>query len=76
MASLINSLGIDRLSVEERLQLVQEIWDSLGSDAERLPLSDAQIRELDRRIATLDADPGAVIPWEAVEARAMKRLGR
>lgn len=75
MASLLNSLGIDRLSVEDRLQLVQEIWDSIeAEDVERLPLTEAQKQELDRRVAALDANPEAVTPWEEVEARAWARL--
>jgi putative addiction module component (TIGR02574 family) len=75
MPSLLVSLGIDRLSVEERLQLVQEIWDSITPDVEQFPLTDAQREELDRRVAALDAGPTNVIPWEEVEARARARFG-
>ena len=76
MSSLLNTLGIDRLSVEDRLQLVQEIWDSLEADVERLPLTEAQRREIDRRVAALDAKPEAITPWEVVEARAWARIAR
>jgi putative addiction module component (TIGR02574 family) len=75
MSALITTLGIDRLSVEDRLQLVQEIWESLGPDVDRQPLTENQMVELNRRIAVLDANPEAVTPWETIEARAMKRLG-
>jgi putative addiction module component (TIGR02574 family) len=51
MSSLMTTLGIDRLSVEERLQLVQEIWDSLGDRVEQMPLTPAQQQELERRLA-------------------------
>ena len=74
MSSLLTSLGIDRLSVVERLQLVQEIWDSIAPSAEQLPLTQAQRDELDRRLAALEADPTKVIPWEEVEARALARF--
>jgi putative addiction module component (TIGR02574 family) len=73
MSSLITALGIDRMSVDERLQLVHEIWESLDTEMDRLPLTEAQSRELDRRVAALDANPEAVTPWETVEAKAMKR---
>ncbi len=76
MSSLLNALGIDRLSVEERVRLAQEIWDSLEAEAEPLPLTEAQKRELDRRIAILNANPEAVTPWEVVEARVLARLRR
>jgi putative addiction module component (TIGR02574 family) len=76
MPSLFTLLGIDRLSVEERLRLIEEIRDSLESEAEAPPLDEAQERELDRRIAALDADPDAVVAREEVEARVRARLGR
>ncbi len=34
MSSLMTALGIDRMSPDERLQLVQEIWDSIAGEAE------------------------------------------
>jgi putative addiction module component (TIGR02574 family) len=74
MSSLMTSLGIDRLSVAERLQLVQEIWDSVAASVEQLPLTQAQRDELDRRVAALEANPTNVIPWEEVEASALARF--
>ena len=71
MSPILSELGIDRLSVAERLELIGEIWDTLPSDAE-LPIPDWHIRELERRLAAADADPGAAIPWEAVKARLVK----
>jgi putative addiction module component (TIGR02574 family) len=74
MPSLITSLGIDRLSPHEKIQLVQEIWGSIASSAEQLPLTDAQRQELERRLAALQSNPSNVIPWEEVEARAFARF--
>jgi putative addiction module component (TIGR02574 family) len=74
MSSLINHLGIDRLGPDERLRLVEEIWESLQSEAGWPPLTDAQRRELDRRVAALDADPGSAVAWDEVESRAFTRL--
>ena len=76
MSSLITALGIDRLSAGERLQLAEEIWDSLEAELPEFPLSDAQKQELDRRIAAPEANPDAVVPWEEVEARALARFRR
>jgi len=69
----MKDLGIDRLSVEDRLVLVQEIWDSVVADVERAPLTDAQRQELERRLADSLARPDAVTPWEEVKARALAR---
>jgi putative addiction module component (TIGR02574 family) len=76
MASLMTSLGIDRLSPQERLQLIGEILDSFDNDREVPQLTEAQRQELDRRLAALEADPTGVIPWEEAEARVLARLRR
>ena len=51
MAVTAKSLGIDKLDVDDRLALVEEIWASICADAERFPLSVSQRTELDRRVA-------------------------
>jgi putative addiction module component (TIGR02574 family) len=73
MSVTMQSLGIDQLSVEERLALVQEIWDSIIDAGIRPPLSEARLEELRRRAAEDDADPDSTIPWEEVKARALGR---
>ena len=70
MSPSLEGLGIDRLSVTERIALVQEIWDSIAADAERVPLTEAQKEEVDRRLAAHQANPEAAIPWEQVDAEA------
>jgi putative addiction module component (TIGR02574 family) len=54
------------LSVEERIQLVEAIWDSIAENPETLPVTEAQRAELDRRLATHLRDPGAARPWPQV----------
>jgi putative addiction module component (TIGR02574 family) len=76
MSTLMESHGINRLSPAERMQLVEEILDSLANEQEPSPLSEAKRNELDRRIAALDANPAGVSPWEEVEARVLARLRR
>jgi putative addiction module component (TIGR02574 family) len=65
----ITDFGIDRLSREERLSLVQQIWDSVAAEGGSL-LTDAHRRELERRADEDGADPNGGIPWEDVKARA------
>jgi putative addiction module component (TIGR02574 family) len=76
MLPTMQSLGIDQLSIPERVALVQEIWDSIAAEAKDVPLSDAQRQEIDRRLAAHEANPKAAIPWEQVEAEALARLRR
>ena|SRR5437588_2901277 len=66
-------IDIDKLSPEERLDLIEELWDSLSADAAKIPLTDAQARELDRRVAEMDEDNSLGIPWETVLAQIRER---
>lgn len=50
---------IEKLPVEERLQLIEEVWETIRENPDALPLTDAQRAELDRRLAAHDADPRA-----------------
>jgi putative addiction module component (TIGR02574 family) len=68
--------GIEKLSIAERIALVQAIWDSIAGEVESLPLTEAQRQEIDRRLAAHRANPQAAIPWEQVEAEALARLRR
>jgi putative addiction module component (TIGR02574 family) len=68
--------GLDQLSVEDRLTLAQQLWDSIAEEVNRLPLTPAQQREIDRRLAAHRMNPQAAIPWEQVEAEARARLDR
>ena len=65
---------IQSLSIEERLALVEAIWDSIADDTENLPLTEAQRLELERRIADDEANPDDVVPWEEVRAQALARV--
>ena len=64
-----------KLSVAERIQLAEELWDSIPESAD-IALSDAQKVELDRRLEDLEQDPNAGEPWEVVRARLYARLKR
>ena len=64
--------SILEMSVAERVQLAQDVWDSVVVDSSKLPLTDAQRQELDRRLASYRADPTAGSSWELVRARISK----
>ena len=69
MHATAKSLGIDRLSLAERILLVEEIWDSIAAEAEVLEVPQSHKDELDRRLAAYHADPHAGASWEEVKAR-------
>ena len=67
-------LDISKLSVAERIQLAEDLWDSVAAETGELPLSAAQTTELDRRLAELARDPDAGESWEVVRGRVERRL--
>ena len=58
-----------QLSPEERLQLLEALWESLSVTPEVIPLTHAQREELDRRLDELDREGPSGIPWEEVLRR-------
>jgi putative addiction module component (TIGR02574 family) len=69
MSPTLKALGIDQLSVAERLLLVEEIWDSIALEQAEVPLTEAQRVDLQRRVAAYEANPKAGASWEEVKAR-------
>ena len=68
------AVDIDKLNVEERLRLIEELWESLSSDPSRIPLTQAQKNELDRRLDAIEEGDDAGIPWNDVLDRIRNRL--
>lgn len=73
MPPTMEQLGIDRLTIDDKLLLLDEIWDSIAAAPEDLSISDEQKRILDRRIAELDANPNNVVTWEEIKAHIQSR---
>jgi putative addiction module component (TIGR02574 family) len=62
---------ITRLSPDERLALIAQLWDSL--DDNQVQLTPAQQAELERRLATLDRDRTQGVTWETLKAELDQR---
>ncbi len=73
MGQTLQAFGIADLSFEDRIALVQDIWDSVAIEAGLLPPSASECEELDRRIAEDDATPDDGVSWETVKAQAVAR---
>lgn len=69
------ALDIARLTVEERLDLLDTLWASLGRDPKALPLDETQKRELEQRMQDLEAEGPTGFTWDEVvaQARAQRR---
>jgi putative addiction module component (TIGR02574 family) len=64
---------ITALSIEDRIDIVQAIWDSIAAEQAYPDLTEAQQEELDRRIADHEANPDNVLTWEEIKASLKKR---
>ena len=65
------TIDVASLSFEERLRLLDELWESLSRTPEAIPLTEAQREELDRRLNELERErEGPLgIPWDEVLGR-------
>ena len=61
-----------KLSIPDRILLVEEIWDTIAEENEAFELSDVQKRELDRRLESVRANPTQGRTWEEIKAEFMK----
>lgn len=72
LSSLMNepTVKIESLSKDERLDLLERLWDSLSATPEDVPVTLAQEAELDRRSKSLDRDVAngrpLGVPWDEV----------
>ena len=73
MSPTIASLGLDKLTVAERIALAGELYESVEAEQSPAPLTPAQAAELDRRLAEDEANPDEVFTWEEVEAEIRTR---
>jgi putative addiction module component (TIGR02574 family) len=60
---------ISQLSIAERIQLAEDLWDSISGQQDELPLTDAQQLELDRRLDSHQQDATSGSTWEEVKRR-------
>lgn len=57
------------LTLSEKLQLVEDLWDSIASDPDRIPVLEWQKEELAKRKAAYLQNPGSGSSWEVVKER-------
>ena len=73
MGHVLHDLGIDRLPIEQRVALVQEIWDSIAREVGMLPPTPDEQRELESRVAEDEISPADISIWDAIRSDALQR---
>jgi len=73
MSGSIDEFDFSQLSVDERILLAQELWESVHDEAQAKPIPADQRAELDRRLAELESGEVQGIPWEAVRRQLRSR---
>lgn len=66
-------IDISTLSADERLELIERLWDSLLSTPEAVPFPESHREELDRRLDELDREGPTGVPAEEVLSRLRSR---
>ena len=68
------TLDIKKLTADERLRLIEDLWESLRRTPESVPLTPAQIAELDRRLDEMDEGETASTSWDELKSKLLDRL--
>ena len=58
---------IHKLSLAERIQLLEDVWDSIADETDAWELTPELQAELDQRLDDLDANPSGNVTWEEVK---------
>jgi putative addiction module component (TIGR02574 family) len=66
MSNRMQELGFDRWSVAERLELIEQLWDSLPDGVDAAEVPGWHLTELARRREAARSNPGVGRPWREV----------
>ncbi len=64
---------IARLSMSEKILLVEDLWDSIASDESSVPVPKSHKEELDRRLLSHTSGPGKLLSLEELQASVEKK---
>lgn len=67
--------GFDDLSVDEKIDYLQSLWDRIAATPETIPVPDWHREIIDERVKELDVDPDAGDDWDVVQERLRKKFG-
>ena len=64
---------IDQLSIQEKIMLVEDLWDNISANESDIPLPQSHISELDSRLERYKSNPGNLLSLEELQARVDSR---
>jgi putative addiction module component (TIGR02574 family) len=71
MATALHEIAV--WPIDDRLQLVQEVWDHIADSGWQPTLSQSQKDEFDRRLAALESRPEEVVTWDEIESHGRRK---
>lgn len=60
---------IEKLSIPEKILLVEDLWDSISSDESAIPVPQSHMTELDRRLAKHKSSAGELLSLDELQKR-------
>ena len=60
---------LKKLSPEEKILLVEDLWDSIAEDESAIPIPESHRAELDRRLKALQSAPGSLLSLQDLRSR-------
>lgn len=66
--------ALKQLPLAERIQLVEDLWDSIAGEPSAMDFTSGQKAELDRRLARSEQAPDEGIEWQTLKSRLQKSL--
>jgi putative addiction module component (TIGR02574 family) len=73
---MLNSIianELNKMSIAERILVVEDIWDNIAQESDSILLTDSQKEELDRRLALYRSNPNMGSSWDEVKQRILKK---
>lgn len=73
MKKITNISDVMDLSIAERIEFVEDLWDSIAEVPEKVELTEDQKRILNERLKAYHRNPNEGSPWEAIKDRIRNR---
>lgn len=65
---------VESWSIDDRIRVVQDVWDRIAEEGFDAELSAEAKAKLQRRIEELDRNPASAVPWAEAKERVLKRM--